>query len=44
MLEITKFSPDYNPQTQYGKLFIKLGDTQEEADHGEDALIKSIRD
>ena len=44
MLEISRLSPDYDPQSTNGKLFIKLGDTQKDADDAEAGVIKTIKD
>lgn len=43
MLEISRLSPDYNPQSWNGKLFIKLGDTQKDADDAEGGVIQAIK-
>lgn len=43
MLEISRLSPDYNPQSWNGKLFIKLGDTQKDADDAEGGVIQTIK-
>ena len=44
MLEIAKFSPDYNTAMKNGKLFIGLGSTQEEADAAEQKLVDGIKE